>query len=163
MQRQPLIAVYPGTFDPITNGHMDIIKRALLICDKLILAIAENPKKSPMFTLKERTEMVRALSSDMPRVKVKPYDGLTVNFAKQVGANIIIRGLRAISDFEYELQMAQANRKLAPEVDTVFLMPSQEYFYLNSTLVREIASSGGDASSFVPPLVNKRLQEKCGG
>lgn len=162
MQRKPLVAVYPGTFDPITNGHLDIIQRALQVSDRLILAIAKNPKKGPLFNLKERTDMVQSLVADLPQVEVHSYAGLTVDFARQMGATILIRGLRAISDFEYELQMAQANRKLAPSIDTVFLMPSQEYFYLNSTLVRNIAADKGDVSSFVPPIVEKKLREKFG-
>jgi pantetheine-phosphate adenylyltransferase len=162
MKNTQLIAVFPGTFDPITNGHLDILERALHISDRLILAVAKNPKKGPLFTLEERLDMVKLVVKDIANVEVQPFDGLTVDFARQVGATILIRGLRAISDFEYEFQMALANRKLAPEVDTVFLMPSQKYSYLNSTLVREIATSGGDVSCFVPPLVVERLKKKFG-
>jgi len=162
MKNTQLIAVFPGTFDPITNGHLDILERALHISHRLILAVAKNPKKGPLFTLEERLDMVKLVVKDIANVEVQPFDGLTVDFARQVGATILIRGLRAISDFEYEFQMALANRKLAPEVDTVFLMPSQKYSYLNSTLVREIATSGGDVSCFVPPLVVERLKKKFG-
>jgi pantetheine-phosphate adenylyltransferase len=160
MKNKQLIAVFPGTFDPITNGHLDILERALHISDRLILAVAKSPKKGPLFSLEERLDLVKRVVQNIANVEVQAFDGLTVEFARQAGATVLIRGLRAISDFEYEFQMALANRKLAPEVDTVFLMPSQEYSYLNSTLVREIAGAQGDVSALVPALVAEGLKSK---
>ena len=157
------LAVYPGTFDPITRGHMDVITRAIRIFDKLVIAVALNPWKKPLFTFEERVEMAKRAveGNDFNKVvEVTGYKGLTVEFAREIGAASIIRGLRAVSDFEYELQVALTNRKLATDIESVFLMPSLEYIYLNSTMVKEIAQHGGDVGNFVPDFVMKRLQEK---
>ena len=157
------LAVYPGTFDPITRGHIDVISRALHIFDRLVIAVALNPWKKPLFTFEERIEMARQVIEDTEkneRVKVTGYDSLTVDIAREIGATSIIRGLRAVSDFEYELQVALTNRKLALDIESVFLMPSVEYIYLNSTMVKEVAKHGGDVTNFVPENVMKKLQEK---
>lgn len=157
------IAIYPGTFDPITNGHFDVITRALRIFDRLVVAIAENPGKRPLFSLDERVEMARAMVDtldDRDRVEVTGFQSLTVEFARSVGATSIIRGLRAVSDFEYELMIALTNRKLAQDIESVFLMPSVEYIYLNSSMVKEVARHGGCINNFVSELVRNRLVEK---
>lgn len=157
------LAIYPGTFDPITRGHLDVITRAIRLFDKLVVAVAENPWKHPLFNFEERVEMVKKVIEDtkgMERVKVAGFDCLTVEFARKTGAKSIIRGLRAVSDFEYELQIALTNRKLDFDIESVFLMPSAEYIYLNSSTVKEVAKHGGDILSFVPELVMKKLQEK---
>ena len=155
-------AVYPGTFDPMTNGHLDLIKRALNIFDELTIAIAENPTKKPLFSKKERLEMVKASVGNLRRVQVMPFSGLLADLTKELKAVAIIRGVRAVSDFDYEFQLALTNRKIAPKAETVFLMPSEKYSYLNSTLIKDIAKWNGDTSKFVPPLVAKRLREKFG-
>ncbi len=157
------LAIYPGTFDPITNGHIDVIKRAINIFDRLVVAIAENPWKKPFFTFAERVEMAKQViegTEDMERVDITGFKGLTVDFAHEIGAKAIIRGLRAVSDFEFELQIALTNRKLAVDIESVFLMPSVEYIYLNSSVVKDVAKHGGDVLNFVPELVMKRLKEK---
>jgi pantetheine-phosphate adenylyltransferase len=156
-------AIYPGSFDPITLGHIDVIGRAAVIFDKLVVAVLVNPKKSPLLELDERIATIReAVDESLPdvasRVEVSSFDGLTVDYAQRVGAQFIVRGLRAISDFESELQMAHTNRKLDPEVDTVFLMTSLEHAYLSSSLVKEIASFGGDVSQMVPAAAIRRLR-----
>ncbi len=156
------LAVYPGTFDPITNGHIDIIRRSLKIFSAVTVAVAHNPRKQPLFSLNERVSMVRE-ATGFERLEVEPFTGLLVNYVRQKGARAIIRGLRAVSDFEYEFQMALMNRKLAAEVETVFLMPSEEYSYLTSTIVKEVASLSGDVTKFVPPAVMKRLAQKLRG
>jgi pantetheine-phosphate adenylyltransferase len=153
-------AIYPGSFDPITLGHIDIIKRAMNIFDKLIVAIGVNPEKRVLFTIEERLDLARESCREFENVEVVSFSGLVSEFAKAAGAIAIIRGLRAVSDFEYEFQMALANRKLAPNIETVFLMPSQRYIYLNSTLVKTIARFGGCLADFVPPCVEKKLKEK---
>ena len=156
-------ALYPGTFDPITNGHLDILKRALQLFDQIIVTVAINPKKTPLFSMEERTELIRQVLAEEigdNRVRVEAFDGLLIDFARKKQACAIIRGLRAVSDFEYELQMALMNRRLAEEVITVFLMPHENYSYLNSTIVKEVARLGGDVSDFVPPLVKKALLGK---
>jgi pantetheine-phosphate adenylyltransferase len=155
-------AVYPGTFDPLTNGHIDIIERALVIFPKLIVAVAKNIRKGPLFDLHERMEMIRTVTAGYPSVSVKSFDGLLTDYLREQGARTIIRGLRAISDFEYEFQMAMINRKLNDHVDTIFLMPSEEHFFLTSTLIKEVAGYGGDVSHFVPKSVCERLQEHFG-
>jgi pantetheine-phosphate adenylyltransferase len=155
-------AIYPGTFDPMTNGHLDLIKRTLNLFDELIIAIAENPSKKSLFSKKERLEMVRASVGNLRRVKVVLFSGLLADLTKKLGAVAIIRGVRAVSDFDYEFQLALTNRKIAPKTETVFLMPSEKYSYLNSTLIKDIAKWNGDTSKFVPPLVVKRLKEKFG-
>ncbi len=154
------VAVYAGSFDPPTNGHIDIIRRAVSICDRLVVAVAGNPRKSALFTSDERVELLREILSDEPRVEVDRIDGLLVDYAKQRGATVIIRGLRAVADFEYEFQMACMNHHLAPGVETVFLMTAQEYFYVSSSLVKEVASFGGDVTPFLPPTVRSRLLER---
>ncbi|MDI6765558.1 MAG: pantetheine-phosphate adenylyltransferase [Bacteroidota bacterium] len=154
------IAIYPGTFDPITYGHIDIIERAGEIFDKVIVMVAQNPGKQPLFSNSERVMMIKKVVSKYKNVEVDSYDGLLVEFAKRKKATAIVRGLRAISDFEYEFQMALMNRKLEDNITTVFLMPHEKYTYLNSSLVREIARLGGDVTEFIPPVVRQILSKK---
>ncbi|MCB1829991.1 MAG: pantetheine-phosphate adenylyltransferase [Chromatiaceae bacterium] len=146
-------AIYPGTFDPITNGHGDLIARATVIFDKVIVAVAASPGKQPRFTLGQRVDLAREVLAGNRRVEIMEFDKLTVDFAQQVGAEVILRGLRAVSDFEYEFQLAGMNRHLAPNVETLFLTPAEQFAYISSTLVREIAALGGDVSEFVHPCV----------
>jgi len=153
-------AVYPGSFDPITNGHIDLIERALCIFDRLIVAVAEQLSKSPLFTMEERVEMVRETTKKYDRVIVDQISGLTVDYVKAQDTSVIVRGLRAISDFEFELQMALMNRKLSSEIETVFLMPSIQYSYIRSSLVKEVASLGGCLEGLVPDPVIQRLKKK---
>jgi pantetheine-phosphate adenylyltransferase len=153
-------AIYPGTFDPITLGHMDLIIRASKIFDKLILAISKSTKKNPLFSLSERVKMAQELCKKLPNVTIKQFDGILVDFVRKHRVKVIVRGLRAFSDFEYEFQMALTNRQLANEIETLFLMPTEDYSYITSSMVREIASFGGDTSKFVPPLVQKALFAK---
>jgi pantetheine-phosphate adenylyltransferase len=155
-------AVYPGSFDPITYGHLDVIGRAASVFERVVVAVLLNPRKSPVLREEDRIEAIReavgeTLGEGRRRIEVASFDGLTVDFARQVGARFIVRGLRAVSDFESELQMAHTNRKLAPDVDTIFFMTALEHSYLSSTLVREIAQFGGDVSGMVPPAVVRRL------
>ena len=152
------IAVYPGSFDPITKGHEDLIHRSLEFVDKLIVAVAVNVAKQPLFALEERVALIKQTVSD--KVDVQAFDGLLADFAKQVGASVIVRGLRAVSDFEYEFQMALMNRNLAPGVETVFLVPAFDLTYLSSSLVREVARFGGDVSQLVHPKVQQALKRK---
>ena len=152
--------IYAGSFDPITLGHLDIIKRASRITNRLIIAVLNNNAKKPAFSVEERLELIRKVTKDIPNVEVMSFSGLTVDFAKQQKANVLIRGLRAVTDFEYELQIAQLNHKLNPEVDTVFLTTSVEYSYLSSSIVKEIASYGGDISQFVPKEVVEDVYNK---
>ena len=154
------IAVYPGSFDPATYGHLDVIKRAAVSFDKVIVGVLHNSSKSPLFSAEERVNILEKATLDIPNVEVKPFEGLSVNFARENHAQVIIRGLRAVTDFEYELQMAQTNRVLAPDVDTVFLTTSLEYAYLSSSSVKEIASFHGDISQCVPDFVAKLVYEK---
>ncbi len=156
----PKIAVYPGSFDPATYGHLDIIKRSLEIFDKVIVAVIRHPHKEPLFTLQERVKMLKVATKDLKNVKVDSFEGLLVNYVKSQKTNIIIRGLRAISDFEYELQMVLMNRRLNNSIETIFLMPEEHYSYLSSSLVKEIVFSGGKASKFVPPVVEEALHRK---
>lgn len=158
----PVSAMYPGTFDPITLGHEDLVRRASRLFDKVVVAVAANPGKQPMFNLEERVALAKTVLSDFKRVEVSGYDGLTVNFARHNGLKVIVRGLRAISDFEYEFQLANMNRHLTDEVETAFLTPTETYTYISSSLVREIASMGGDISEFVSPKVKLALMERCG-
>lgn len=158
MNNKPRIALYPGTFDPITNGHIDLVQRAAKLFDKVIVAIASNSKKNPRFSLDQRIELAQEVLAGCPNVSVKGFNILLVDFAKQEKANILIRGLRAVSDFEYEFQLASMNRNLAPEIESVFLMPADEYSFISSSLVKEVAALGGDISSFVHPLVNEALK-----
>ena len=154
------VAIYPGTFDPITRGHEDLVRRAGSLFDKLILAIAESPSKRPYFTLDERVEMARETLADMKNVEIVGFNTLLMDFVHERGAKVIVRGLRAVSDFEYEFQMAGMNRSLYPEVETVFLTPGEQYMFISATMVREIARLGGDVGKFVQPSVNKRLRAK---
>lgn len=154
--------IYPGTFDPVTNGHIDIVSRAIELFDEVIVTVARNPGKTSLFTVEERVEMLKESLKNYKRVVVDSFDGLVVNHAKQVGAVGIIRGLRAISDFEYEFQMALMNRKLAGEITTILLMPHARYTYLNSTIVRNLAQFQGDVSEFVPQIVVEKLRIKFG-
>ena len=153
-------AVYTGSFDPITNGHMDIIRRASEIFDVLIVSVLNNKEKTPLFSVEERVKMLKEVTKDLPNVEIIPFDGLLVDFAEQIGADVVIRGLRAITDFEYELQMSQTNQRMKPDIETMFLTTSIEYSYLSSTTVREIAAFGGDVSQFVPEAVEIALREK---
>lgn len=155
-----LRAMYPGSFDPITNGHLDIIGRASTMFDQLIVAILRNPNKSPLFTVEERREMLCQSVAEWPNVQVEVFHGLLVNFAREKECRIVVRGLRAISDYEYETQIALINRKLAPEIETIFLTTSAQFSYLNSTVVKEIAQFGGCVRELVPPIVEKKLKEK---
>jgi len=154
------IALYPGSFDPITNGHLDVIKRSLSLFDKIIIAVNENPLKDFLFTAEERVEMIKKVLNDFPEIEVESFRGLLVHYAKKKGARFIIRGLRAVSDFEYEFQMDLMNRKLNPQIETVYLMTDQRYSYLSSSVVKEIAKLGGCTRDLVPDLVGKRLSEK---
>jgi pantetheine-phosphate adenylyltransferase len=153
-------AIYPGTFDPITNGHISIVKRALKIFDNLIIAILNNPHKAPLFSIDERIYLIKQSLIDMPSVEVDSFDGLLVDYAVQKKSNIILRGIRALSDFEYEFQMALMNRKLCRDVQSIFLMTDYKWFYTSSTIIKEAASLGGDISGLVPKLVNNKLKEK---
>lgn len=153
-------AVYAGTFDPITFGHMDVAARAAHVFDQLTLAVAEDPRKTLMFRTEERIELARASLADLRNVEVVPFSGLLVNWARAHGIHTLIRGLRAFSDFEYEFQMALTNRKLAPDIETLFLMPNEDFSYVSSSMVREIASLGGDVEKFVPAVVASALQKK---
>ena len=156
-------AMYPGTFDPITLGHEDLVRRAAVLFDKVVVAIAANTgSKSPMFSVDERVDMARAALEDLPNVEVRRYGGLTVDFAKEHGLRVIVRGLRAVSDFEYEFQLANMNRHLTDEVETAFLTPTEKYTFISSSLVREVAELGGDVSEFVSPEVKRALMERCG-
>ncbi|KPK78003.1 MAG: phosphopantetheine adenylyltransferase [candidate division Zixibacteria bacterium SM23_73] len=156
------IAIYPGSFDPITNGHLDLIKRGLLLFDQLVVAIADNPDKKPLFSAEERLAMVKTTVKDLKQVKVVLFAGLLANLAKELKASAIIRGVRAVSDFEFEFQLALMNRKLAPRTETVFLIPSEKYTYLSSNLIKDVARFNGDINQFVPEIVEKKLKEKFG-
>jgi pantetheine-phosphate adenylyltransferase len=159
---QGLVAIYPGSFDPITKGHEDIARRTLRIADRLLIAVAftSTQSKQGLFEVDERVEMIRSVFASEPRVEAISFEGLLVDFARERGAHLVIRGLRAVSDFEYELQMAQMNRELWPELETVFLAPEVDFSFLSSSLVREVAGLGGDVSRFVSAPVLERLQEK---
>ncbi len=154
------IGIYPGSFDPVTYGHMDVISRSAKIVDKLIVAVLNNNSKNPWFTAEERVDMLKLVTKDIPNVEVTLFHGLTVDLAKQYNAQTIIRGLRAVTDFEYELQLAQTNRIIAPEIDTIFLTTSLQYAYLSSSTVREVAYYDGDISKFVSPEIAKRVEAK---
>jgi len=153
-------AIYPGTFDPITNGHLDLIARASRLYHKVVVAVAVNRSKTPLFSLDERVALAKAVTSEFPNVEVIGFDNLLVECAKQQGANVILRGLRAVSDFEYEFQLAGMNRRLAPELETVFLTPAEQYEFISSSMIREIAQLNGDVSCFVPDLVHQGLIDK---
>ena len=157
------VAVYPGSFDPLTNGHVDIILRGARLFDRIVVAILVNPEKTPFFTIDERIEMARAVFREEPCVEVEAFGGLLVDYARRRGAHVIVRGLRAVSDFEYEFQMALMNRRLVPEIETVSMMPAEPYTYTSSRLIREIFSLGGSISGLVPAIVEARLREKSAG
>ena len=155
-----LRAIYPGSFDPVTYGHLDIIHRSCKIVDELIVGVLNNNAKMPLFSVEERVKMLKEVTKDLTNVKIVPFHGLLIDFARETGADVVIRGLRAITDFEYELQMSQTNHKLEPNVETMFLTTSIEYSYLSSTTVKEIAAFGGDITQFVPEAVAVKLREK---
>ena len=160
--KKPVIAIYPGSFDPVTNGHLDLIERGAAIFDQLIVAIARNPEKDPLFPVSERIEMLQAVTFDVKNVAVDVFDGLLVNYARAQDASVILRGIRAVSDYEYELQMAMMNRKIEPEIETIFMLPGEAYSFLSSRLVKELARLGGPIKGLVPPLVEERLRAKVG-
>jgi pantetheine-phosphate adenylyltransferase len=155
-------AIYPGTFDPITRGHEDLIRRAARLFDRVVVAVAASSGKKPFFTLDERVEMARQVLADCPNVEVMAFSGLLMEFLQQQNARVILRGLRAVSDFEYEFQMAGMNRSMYPDVETMFMTPSEQYMFVSATIVREIALLGGDAGKFVHPLVAAQLRSKAG-
>jgi pantetheine-phosphate adenylyltransferase len=157
----PVTAVYPGTFDPFTNGHGDLLRRAARLFPRLILAVARNPQKSPLFTLEERLAIARQSIGDLPEVEIDSFDMLTVDYVRSKGAQVIVRGVRAVSDFEFEFAMALMNRKINEEIETVFLMPSQAYTYLSSRLVKEVALLGGNVDDLVPPLAATLLKARA--
>jgi len=157
---KPILAIYPGSFDPVTNGHLDLIERGAKIFDQLVVAVLRNLEKDPLFTLPERIEMLREVTRSCANVEVDVFDGLLVDYARRRNARVILRGIRAISDYEYELQMALMNRKLEPQIETVFMLPAEAYSYLSSRLVREIARLGGPIQGLVPSLVEQRLRAK---
>jgi pantetheine-phosphate adenylyltransferase len=156
------VVIYPGTFDPITNGHISVVSRALKIFDRLVIAILNNPNKVPLFSMEERTQMIREVLKDQRHVEVDSFNGLLVDYVIQKKTNVVIRGLRALSDFEYEFQMALMNRKLNREVQSIFLMTDYKWFYTSSTIIKEAASLGGDVSGLVPPIVCRKLKQKFG-
>lgn len=156
------IGIYPGSFDPVTQGHLDIILRASKLVDKLIIGVLINGAKQPMFSMEERVEMIQRVTKNLPNVEVEAFDGLLVEFAQKKEASVLVRGLRAVTDFEYELQIAQTNHRLNPFVDTIFLTTSVEYSYVSSSIVREIASYGGDISKFVPECIVEDIYKKAG-
>ncbi|HEV3513424.1 MAG TPA: pantetheine-phosphate adenylyltransferase [Candidatus Binatia bacterium] len=153
-------AIYPGSFDPPTNGHLDLIQRGAKIFEELVVAILRNSEKTPMFSTSERLEMLKELTADLPNVRIATFDGLMVEYAKSIDAMCVLRGIRAISDYEYELQMALMNRKIEPTLETVFMMPADKYSYVSSRLVREVAQAGGPVKGLVPEVVEQKLREK---
>ena len=155
-------AIYPGSFDPVTNGHLDLIARGATIFDRLIVAVARNLDKDPLFAVRERIEMLEAVTFDWKNVEADVFDGLLMDYARERGARVILRGIRAVSDYEYELQMAMMNRKIEPQIETVFMLPGEAYSYLSSRLVKELARLGGPVKGLVPPLVEERLRAKVG-
>ncbi len=159
----PKIAVYPGSFDPPTNGHLDVVRRAAKLAGTLYVAVATNTTKEPLFSVEERFALLEKITAGIPNVKVDRFDGLLIDYARTVGASAIFRGLRAVSDFEYEFQMALTNRRLNNEVETLFLMPSQDYSYLSSNIIKEVGRLGGDLSPFVPPEVAELMKRKHSG
>jgi pantetheine-phosphate adenylyltransferase len=155
-------ALYPGTFDPPTNGHVDLIQRGSKLFEHLTVAILKNPVKNPLFTVDERVEMLKEVTASLPNVSVSTFDGMMVDFARKLGASAVLRGIRAISDYEYEFQMALMNRRLAPEIETVFLQPAGRYSFISSRMLKEVFSFGGDVTGLVPPNVLKRLRSRIG-
>ena len=156
----PRVAIYPGSFDPLTNGHVDIIERGSRIFDSIVVAILANAEKTPLFSEQERIDIIRDVFKDRPNVKVETFHGLLVDYAQEKRASVIVRGLRAVSDFEYEFQMALMNRHLAPGLETVFMMPAEQYTYISSRLIKEVFSLNGKISGLVPPVVEQRLRAK---
>jgi pantetheine-phosphate adenylyltransferase len=154
------IAIYPGSFDPPTNGHLDLIQRGSKIFEELVVAILRNSEKTPMFSLPERLDMLQQLTADLKNVRIDTFDGLMVEYAKSIDATCVLRGIRAVSDYEYELQMALMNRKIEPTLETVFMMPADKYSYVSSRLVREVAQAGGPVKGLVPEIVEQKLREK---
>jgi pantetheine-phosphate adenylyltransferase len=159
----PILAVFPGSFDPLTNGHVDIISRGARLFDRLVVAILVNAEKSPLFTTAERVEMTRTVFASMPNVEVDTFDGLLVDYVERRKAQVIVRGLRAVSDFEYEFQMALMNRRLNGKIETVFMMPAEQYSYISSRLIKEVFALGGRVQGLVPELIEERLREKVSG
>ena len=155
-----VVAIYPGSFDPVTNGHLDLIERGTKIFGRLVVAVLRNTEKAPLFSLAERVEMMLEATRGIPNLEVDAFDGLLVDYARKVGARVLLRGIRAVSDYEFELQMAMMNRKLEPRLETVFMLPGEAYSYLSSRLVREIAKLGGPVNGLVPPAVEQRLRAK---
>lgn len=155
-----IVAVYAGTFDPITNGHIDLVHRAMRMFDRVVVGIAVNPDKSPLFTVEERAELARRVLAEIPNVEVLGFESLLVDFAHEVGGHVLLRGLRAVTDFDYEFQLAGMNRRLAPEIETVFLTPAEQYAFISSSLVREVCKLGGDVNAFVHPAVGDALADK---
>jgi len=158
---KPIVAIYPGSFDPVTNGHLDLIARGAKMFDRLIVAVLRNTEKEPLFGVSERVEMLREATGQWSNVEADVFDGLLVDYARAKNAQVVVRGIRAISDYEYELQMALMNRKLEPNLETVFMMPAETYSYLSSRLVKEVFRLGGDISNLVPPSVLERLRAKA--
>ncbi len=163
MAQLPLIGIYPGSFDPITNGHLDLVQRCAPLVDNLVVAVLKNAHKNPLFSLEERVEMLQEVLRDFENVKVESFDGLLVDYAKRRGARILFRGIRAISDYEYELQMALMNRRLAPGIETMFMMAGEAYSFISSKLVKEVIGLGGNISGLVPPSVEERLRKRFRG
>lgn len=157
---QKITAIYPGSFDPVTNGHLDLIERASKLFDRLVVSILLNPDKDPLFSVPERVEMLKQVVAHLPNVEVETFDGLLVDYARRKGAQVLLRGIRAVSDYEYELQMAMMNRQLQPAIETVFMLPAEAYSYLSSRLVREVARLGGCIKGLVPPVVEERIRAK---
>ena len=161
--KHPRIAIYPGSFDPLTNGHVDIIERGARIFDKIIVAILANVEKTPLFSESERVALIQEVFKDRPKVQVETFDGLLVDYAQRKNASVLVRGLRAVSDFEYEFQMALMNRHLAPNIETVFMMPAEQYTYISSRLIKEVFMLNGKIEGLVPPIVEERLRAKRAG
>jgi pantetheine-phosphate adenylyltransferase len=159
----PTLAVYPGSFDPLTNGHVDIIARGARLFDRIIVAIAVNAEKAPLFTMDERVEIARAVFKDQPTVEIEAFDGLLVDYVARRRADVIVRGLRAVSDFEFEFQMALMNRRLNGKIETVFMMPAEQYSYISSRLIKEVFALGGQVHGLVPDMVEARLRDKVSG
>lgn len=160
---QKIIAIYPGSFDPVTNGHLDLIERASRLFDHLVVALLLNPEKEPLFTVAERVQMLKEVVQHLPNVEVDTFGGLLVDYARRKGARVLLRGIRAVSDYEYELQMALMNRQLEPELETVFMLPAEAYSYLSSRLVKEVARLGGSIKDLVPSAVEARIRDKVAG
>ncbi len=156
------LALFPASFDPVTNGHLDIIQRCHRVFSELVVAVANNVEKRGMFSVDERMEMLRSALGDQPGIRITAFDGLLVDYARRIGAHVVIRGLRAVSDFEYEFEMALMNRRLFPEIETLFMMTSQQFFYVSSSRLKELVSFGANIDEFVPPLVAKKLRERLG-